>query len=72
MPNPTRASASPGSAAISPVAGGAVREPRRSRRALNARADRERRMLAEAGWRRLVSVCRREFVRRDTEPRRGG
>ena len=73
MPNPTRASASPWSAAISSLPGGAVREPRRqpSRRALSARADRERRLRAEAGWRRFVSVCRREFVRRDAEPGRG-
>jgi hypothetical protein len=73
MPNPTRASASPGSAASSSLPGGAVREPRRqpSRRPLSARVDRERRLRAEAGWRRLVSVCRREFVRRDAEPGRG-
>ena len=73
MPNPTRASASPGPAAISSLPGGAVREPRPrpSRRALSAGADRERRLRAEAGWRRFVSVCRREFVRRDTDPGRG-
>ena len=74
MPNPTRASASQVSAAISSVPGSGVGEPRRqpSRRAIGARADRERRLRAKVGWRRLVSVCRREFARRDAEPGRGG
>ena len=74
MPNPTRDSASPRSAAISSVPGGAVRESRRqlSRRALSASGDRERRLRAEAGWQRFVSVCRREFVRRDAEPGAAG
>ncbi len=74
MPNLTRASASQVPAATSSLPGGAVREPRRqpSRRALSASADRERRLRAEVGWRRLVSVCRREFARRDAEPGRGG
>ena len=73
MSNPARASASPWSAAVDSLPGGAVREPLRqqSRRALSPRADRERRLRAEAGWRRFVSVCRREFVRRDAESGRG-
>jgi hypothetical protein len=72
MSNPTNASASPGSAALSSFPGRAVREPwgERSRRAVGAGRDRERRLRAEARWRRFVSVCRRELLRRDAEPGR--
>ena len=74
MSKPTYASAPPGSAALSSFPGRAVREPpgERSRRVLRASEDREQRVRAEADRRRFVSVCRREFLRRDAEPGRGG
>jgi hypothetical protein len=71
MSNPTDPSASPGSAALSSLPGRPVREPpgQRSRLAVRASRDRERRLRAEAL--RFVSVCRRELLRRDAEPGRG-
>ena len=73
MSNLPHASASPRSAAVSSLPGGAVREPlgERSRSAVPAGQDRERRLRAEAGWLRFVSVCRRELLRRDAQPGRG-
>ena len=73
MSNLPHASASSGSAAASSLRGGALREPlgERSRSAVRAGRDRERRLRAEAGWLRFVSVCRRELLRRDAEPGRG-
>jgi hypothetical protein len=44
----------------------------RSENATPASADRERRVRAEARWRRVVYVCGRELLRRDAEPGRGG
>jgi hypothetical protein len=72
MSNPTNAFASPGSAALSSFPERPVREPpgERSRREVRASRDRERRLRAEAL--RFVSVCRRELLRRDAEPGRGG
>jgi hypothetical protein len=73
MSNPTYASAPPGFAALSSFPGGAVREPpvEWSRRVVGASGDRAQRLRAEADRRRFVSVCRREFLRRDGEPGRG-
>jgi hypothetical protein len=71
MSNPTRPSASLGSAALSSFPGRAVREPTgpRARPAVPASQDRERRLRAETL--RFVSVCRRELLRRDAEPPAG-
>ena len=71
MSNPTHPSASPQPAAISSFPGRPVREPpgQRARLAVRASRDRERRLRAETL--RFVSVCRRELLRRDTEPGRG-
>ena len=66
MSNPT-----PQSASVSSFPGSPVREPpgQRARLAVRASRDRERRLRAETL--RFVSVCRRELLRRDTEPGRG-
>ena len=72
MSKPTYASALPVSAVLGSFLGRAVRErPGERRRVLRASGDREQRLRAEAGRRRFMSVCRREFLRRDAEPGRG-
>jgi hypothetical protein len=73
MSSPTHASASPGSAALTAYPAPAVDESsygERSRRVVRASRERERRLRAQAGWSRLVFVCRRELLRRDGEPGR--
>jgi hypothetical protein len=72
MSNLTHAFASPGAAALGSLPERPVREPagERWRREVRARRDRERRLRAEGL--RFVSVCRRELLRRDAEPGRGG
>ena len=73
MSKPTYATASRGSVALRAVLGLAVREHpgERSRRVVRASGDRAQRLRAAEGRRRLVSVCRHEFLRRDAEPGRG-
>jgi hypothetical protein len=61
------------SAALRSVRSRPVRESwgERPRRVMRASRDRERRVRAEARWRRFVYVCRCEFLRRDADPGRG-
>ena len=67
MSNLTNPASSPRSAATGSFPARPVREPpgQRPRLAVRASRDRERRLRAETL--RLVSVCRRELVRRDAE-----
>ena len=74
MPSPTHAVGSPGSAALGayPASAGDVSSGERSRRVVRASRERERRLRAQAGWSRLVSVCRREPLRREGQQDAGG
>jgi hypothetical protein len=64
MSSPTHASGLPGSAALGAYPASTVDVPsgERSRRVVRASRERERRLRAQAGWSRLVSVCRRELL----------
>lgn len=72
MSMPTSDLTSLGTAAPGSTSARLVGEPsgERPRRGPRISRDRQRRVRAEARWRRVIHACRRELLRRDAEPGR--